>query len=334
MAADQTAAEPATAQPMAADQTAAEPATLPPMAADQTAAEPPTLHPPPAGALPAPQRAVGVAAPPPAAMLRAQARARVPLGSRLPMWVAALARLPAAPPARSRRGRPPGVPDHRRRVPRVVLRRTEGLTWLAALLVLSAVVTFVVRAVPAVGGSVLTVPRTPTTPTTSAIDPVPGPGSACIFDSCATPPPVGPPTRVRIRSINVDSTLEDLALNTQHELNAPADFNKAGWYANGVIPGDPGPAVIAGHVNSYRGPAVFYRLHELRAGALVEVLRGGVWLSFQVTVIAEYPKDKFPAKTLYDPTPDAELRVITCGGDFDRVHRRYYDNIVVSAVRA
>jgi len=142
----------------------------------------------------------------------------------------------------------------------------------------------------------------------------------------------GPPTRVRIPRIGVDSSLVRLALDVRGALQAPTVFDRAGWYAGGTAPGDVGPAVIAGHVDSVAGAAVFFRLGELRPGDRVEVSRGGGWIGFQVVSVSRYPKDQFPTAAVYGPTPDPQLRLITCGGTFDRVARSYVDNIVVYAV--
>jgi LPXTG-site transpeptidase (sortase) family protein len=142
----------------------------------------------------------------------------------------------------------------------------------------------------------------------------------------------GPPTEVRIPSIGVSSSLERLTLDSTGALRAPRDYASAGWFAGGVAPGDAGPAVIAGHVDSYRGPAIFYRLHQLRPGDLVQVQRAGQWLSFQVVSIEQYAKDKFPSAKVYRPTPGPELRLITCGGGFDSAKRSYQDNLVVYAI--
>jgi LPXTG-site transpeptidase (sortase) family protein len=142
----------------------------------------------------------------------------------------------------------------------------------------------------------------------------------------------GPPTEVRIPSIGVSSSLERLALDSTGALRAPHDYASAGWFAGGVAPGDAGPAVIAGHVDSYRGPAIFYRLHQLRPGDLVQVQRAGQWLSFQVVSIEQYAKDKFPSAKVYRPTPGPELRLITCGGGFDSAKHSYRDNLVVYAI--
>ncbi|MBW8767444.1 MAG: class F sortase, partial [Geodermatophilales bacterium] len=90
--------------------------------------------------------------------------------------------------------------------------------------------------------------------------------------------------------------------------------------------------VLAGHVDSTAGPAVFFRLGELAAGDEVVVGRSdGTTVRFTVTRVARYPKAAFPTAEVYGPTPDAQLRLITCGGDFDRSRRSYADNVVVFA---
>jgi LPXTG-site transpeptidase (sortase) family protein len=141
-----------------------------------------------------------------------------------------------------------------------------------------------------------------------------------------------PPTRVRILSIGVDAPLDALHLDPSGALEPPTDFDVPGWYADGTVPGDVGPAVIAGHVDSRAGPAVFFRLRELRVGDLVEVQRGGEWIAFEVVGTDRAPKDDFPTAQVYGPTPDRQLRIITCGGEFDGTIRSYRDNVIVYAV--
>ncbi len=128
--------------------------------------------------------------------------------------------------------------------------------------------------------------------------------------------------------------LEALAVDSSGVLTSPKEFEQAGWYADGTVPGDAGPAVIAGHVDSRTGPAVFFRLHELTPGAEVDVARDGQWLVFTVTAVERYPKARFPSEKVYGPTPGAELRLITCGGTFDPRQGAYRDNVVVYAVLA
>jgi hypothetical protein len=155
------------------------------------------------------------------------------------------------------------------------------------------------------------------------------PGGADAPDAVADPTP---PSRVRIPSIGVDAPLDPLRLDAAGALEVPQDYARPGWYADGTLPGDPGPAVIAGHVDDKRGPAIFYRLHELRPGDEVDVLRGARWVPFRVVGTERYAKNRFPNARVYGPTPDAELRLITCGGAFDRRRGSYVDNVVVYAV--
>jgi LPXTG-site transpeptidase (sortase) family protein len=142
----------------------------------------------------------------------------------------------------------------------------------------------------------------------------------------------GPPARVRIPSIGVDAPLDALHLDPTGALEAPADFQVPGWYADGTVPGDAGPAVIAGHVDSHAGPAVFFRLGELREGDLVEVQRGGEWIAFEVVGTIRVAKNEFPTAQVYGPTPDRQLRIITCGGEYDGATGSYRDNVIVYAV--
>jgi LPXTG-site transpeptidase (sortase) family protein len=144
------------------------------------------------------------------------------------------------------------------------------------------------------------------------------------------------PLGVRIPAIGVDATsLVPLAIiPSTGELAAPTQFDQTGWYAAGPVPGEPGPAVIAAHVDSRAGPAVFFRLQELEVGDKVYVPRSdGVTVTFTVTGVERYPKNTFPTQKVHGPTPDRALRLITCGGAFDHAKRSYRDNIVVYAVR-
>jgi hypothetical protein len=144
----------------------------------------------------------------------------------------------------------------------------------------------------------------------------------------------GPPTRVRIAAIGVDSPLESLVIDGTGALQSPTNFGEAGWFSQGTEPGDAGPAVIAGHVDTKSGPAVFYRLRDLKPGDQAQVQRGPTWLTFRVTATDKYPKAAFPTAKVYGPTPDPELRLITCGGTFDPTKNSYRDNVVVYLVLA
>lgn len=140
------------------------------------------------------------------------------------------------------------------------------------------------------------------------------------------------PVRVRIAAIGVNTPLIALGLDGQRALKVPERFDVAGWWSGGYRPGEPGPAVIAGHVDSKTGPAIFYRLRDLKRGDAVMVdRRDGSVARFIVTRIGHYAKTAFPTKQVYGPTSRPALRLITCSGDFDRSTGHYVDNTVVFA---
>ena len=148
-----------------------------------------------------------------------------------------------------------------------------------------------------------------------------------------TAPPAGAvPTRVQIPSLGVDSGLEDLGLGSGGELDAPVDWDRAGWFTDGPVPGGVGPAIIAGHVDSTTGPAVFARLDELVPGDEVLVtLSSGDVSTFRVTGEQRSAKAAFPTSDVYGPSPTPSLRLITCDGTFDRATGHYEDNLIVYA---
>jgi hypothetical protein len=152
------------------------------------------------------------------------------------------------------------------------------------------------------------------------------------FHSVRTYDEPAPPVRLQIPAIAVSTPLVRLGRLPDGNLQVPRDWDTAGWYDRGPRPGQPGPAVILGHVDSRTGPAVFYRLRELRPRDIVRVgLADGRILVFRVQRVERYPKDHFPTEAVYFPTLDREQRLITCGGNFDYAKGSYLDNIVVYA---
>jgi sortase (surface protein transpeptidase) len=146
--------------------------------------------------------------------------------------------------------------------------------------------------------------------------------------------PFSRPVRLEIPSIGVDSSsLVDLGKQADGSLEVPVDYGQPGWFTGGPAPGQFGPAVIAGHVDSRSGPGIFYRLGELRAGETVSVTReDGTVAEFLVDRVERYPKDAFPTVEVYgDTTQRSELRLITCGGEFDTGTGHYVDNVVAYA---
>ena len=150
--------------------------------------------------------------------------------------------------------------------------------------------------------------------------------------AAATPPPVAEPTGLAIPAIGVQvDSIARLELDDQGALQVPAEAGTVGWYPLGPAPGEIGPAILTGHV-SYRGPGVFARLSELKAGDRVAVHRAdGSLAEFVVYAVNRYSKAEFPAGEVYGDTAEPVLRLITCGGEFDPAARSYRDNVVVSA---
>jgi sortase (surface protein transpeptidase) len=143
-----------------------------------------------------------------------------------------------------------------------------------------------------------------------------------------------PPVRLEIPAIGVSSPLLRLGLNPDGTMQVPGDFQVAGWFTGGPQPGQLGPAVIAGHVDSRTGPAVFYRLRDLRPGEQIRVVRADrLVVRFQVESLASYPKRSLPDEAVYGATSTPAVHLITCAGTFDRARHSYRDNLVVSAVR-
>ena len=140
------------------------------------------------------------------------------------------------------------------------------------------------------------------------------------------------PSRLRIPSAGIDTALTAVGLGADGALAPPADPDAAGWYRQGPAPGSPGPAVITGHVDSTSGPGVFFPLRQVDVGDDLLVDRAdGTTVRFTVTRVLSSAKGAFPTDQVYGPTPGAELRLITCGGAFDRATGSYRDNVVVFA---
>ena len=140
------------------------------------------------------------------------------------------------------------------------------------------------------------------------------------------------PVRIEIDAIGVRAPVIRLGLNPDGTLEVPTRFGDTGWWTGGARPGERGPAVIAGHVDSRSGPAVFFRLDRLRArDAIVVVLRDGSRVRFLVQRTARYRKAAFPTAAVYGPTRLPTLRLITCSGAFDAASGHYVDNTVVYA---
>jgi sortase (surface protein transpeptidase) len=148
------------------------------------------------------------------------------------------------------------------------------------------------------------------------------------------PPGVADPAEISIPKIGATSLLVRLGRNADHTIQVPPVKQpmQAGWFSGGPRPGEPGPAVILGHVNGGGDAGIFIRLHELAAGDEILVKRtDGSTARFVVRHVDLVPKTGFPTDTVYGDTADPQLRVITCGGSFDRSAHSYRDSVIVYA---
>jgi len=195
----------------------------------------------------------------------------------------------------------------------------------------------------AIGGSsavayaLVTAPTPPPQPTAAQAGTL-RPAGARHLRATASPTqmPASPPTRVRIPSIDVNATVDALGLNADGTVEVPGKPDDAGWYSGSAAPGQIGAAVLLGHVDFVKtGPAVFYRLGELKLGAEILVERkDGSTADFTVDAVREFPKSNFPTDQVYGPTDgSAQLRLITCGS-WDPDQGKYVGNTVVFATLA
>jgi len=158
--------------------------------------------------------------------------------------------------------------------------------------------------------------------------PTPASGHSPAFRHAAPIAP-SPPISLTIPSLGVSSSIGELGLDADRQLEVPADPEEAGWYRKSAAPGAAGSAVIAGHVTWDEEPAAFFDLGALRPGQRVHVHRlDGQTAIFAITRIAQYDKDEFPTDRVYGPSDRAELRLITCGGRYDADTDTYDSNVV------
>lgn len=143
-----------------------------------------------------------------------------------------------------------------------------------------------------------------------------------------------PPRRIRIPAIGVRARVVSLERAPDSTMETPNNFDNTGWYQPGSEPGERGPAVIAGHIDSTSGPAVFYRLRELKRGNLIRIARAdGSVVRFRVEGLERWPKAAFPTRRVFGRTRLAALRLVTCSGNFDASTGHYVDNTIVYATR-
>lgn len=214
-----------------------------------------------------------------------------------------------------------------------------GATWFLIRLLIQGVTRAATRpaTVAAAAATALGLALTLTTDTTPSPPP-----PATTTRAAPTHPPVTvhnpalrvPPTAVHIPKLDANSSLITLGLDANQRMQTPPVTTpmQAGWYEPGPAPGQTGPAVIVGHVDGGHKPGIFYRLHELTPGDHITIDRADhSTVTFVVRRTIHAPKDHFPTMEVYGRTAGPELRLITCGGPFDRAAGSYRDNIIVFA---
>ncbi len=145
--------------------------------------------------------------------------------------------------------------------------------------------------------------------------------------------PKAEPTSVQAPRVGIDVPVTPVGRNADGSMATPGVFDQVtGWYKFGPTPGEIGPAVIVGHVDTYKGPSVFWRLHELQVGDDITVNRAdGTVAHFKVESTGQFDQDAFPTETIYGNIPYAGLRLITCGGTFNTKTGHYSQNTVIFA---
>jgi hypothetical protein len=149
-----------------------------------------------------------------------------------------------------------------------------------------------------------------------------------------TEPPQGltqsVPRELLVPSLGIATTVGELGLQSNHQVQVPSSVHTVGWYRLGPTPGQVGSAVILGHVDSYLGPGIFFNIKTLPIGALIEVrLANRTTALFRVTSVVQYAKSNFPDALVYGSSGGRDLNLVTCGGTFNHETRSYESNIVV-----
>ena len=183
------------------------------------------------------------------------------------------------------------------------LRRPAAIAFAAGLVVI----------VGGTAGLLLTHRSTPALrPVAAGVAALPAPTGPIVAPPQSAAAQVARPVSLTIPLIGVKTNLITLGLAAGGAMQVPSTSTVAGWFTGSPRPGAVGSSIIVGHVDSKTGPGIFFRLPELKKGDDVYIKRSdGTTAEFRVTEVQEYPKDQFPTETVFGPTPDAELRLIT-----------------------
>ncbi|MFD9504912.1 class F sortase [Streptomyces sp. NPDC060035] len=206
----------------------------------------------------------------------------------------------------------------------------RSLLWPAAAVCLG--VLLVHNSFDASAGVRPPIPAVAPAPAPSAASPSPVPAPSRSIEAPWLPR--SEPKRISIAEIAVNAPFTPLSIGPSGQLNAPPanDTNLVGWFKDGATPGERGTSVVAGHVDTKTGPAVFLLLSTLKAGNTVDITRAdGAVATFKVDSVETFSKARFPSRRVYADNGTAQLRLITCGGAYDKKAKDYEDNVVVFA---
>ncbi|UNK16207.1 class F sortase [Paenibacillus sp. N3/727] len=138
------------------------------------------------------------------------------------------------------------------------------------------------------------------------------------------------PNQVWIPSIGLKAPIEPVGLLKNGQMDVPASSKVAGVFIDGVLPGQKGNAILAGHVDSYTGPAIFYPLKKIKPGEPVVLSdREGKYLVFKVIAVESYPTAEAPIEKIFGDTDIEQLNLITCTGKYNRKKGEHEKRLVV-----
>jgi hypothetical protein len=229
----------------------------------------------------------------------------------------------AAVPRRAGRHRTPGAPDPR-----------GSRVWRGAALILASLGIGAMLPQPELDvGAATWASAISLAPAVSPAVPAAQPPAGTVGPPApSTAPSASLPVSVSIPTLGVTAELVRLGLEADGTMQVPTGASRAGWYELGPIPGELGPAVLAGHVDWAGQPGVFQRIGELTQGDQIEIRnQDGDVTTFRVDHVDAYPKHSFPTDAVYGDLDHAGLRLITCGGEFDPRSGHYADNVIVFA---
>ena len=178
-------------------------------------------------------------------------------------------------------------------------------------------------------------PSAPSSTEPSVVPTAPAPGPTPQAATLADARPVGvAPASLTVPAMELTESLIPLGIQSDGTMEVPEDYDDVGWFTGGGLPGGVGPTVIAGHVDSRSGPAVFFRLGEMVVGDRFTVAGvDGTTFDYEVYKIEDHAKAEFPTVDVFGATMTDEVRLITCGGEYNESIGRYTDNLVVFASR-